>query len=159
MASIHERVMVGNESACRTGGDGFWVVHACKSPCHQRAVGYRGSLPKDHPNYLWLRQGADLYLNMIDPPVPLFPDELFQVFLPFGREAWDSGGTLIIHCNQGESRAPSLAMIFLAKDVGSLPNDSFDVARREFVQRFPGYAPGRGIEKYLTSNWKALDAF
>ncbi|MES1944685.1 hypothetical protein PC39_11237 [Salinisphaera sp. PC39] len=50
-------------------------------------------------------------------------------------------------------------MIFLAKIVGSLPNDSFDVARREFVQGFPGYAPGGGIEKYLTSNWEKLDGF
>ncbi|WP_161599037.1 hypothetical protein [Aidingimonas lacisalsi] len=78
MDCIHERVLVGSESACRTGGDGFWVVHA---------------------------------------------------------------------------------MIFLAKLVGLLPNDSFDVARRKFVQSFPGYVPGGVIEKYLTSNWKKLDAF
>ena len=159
MVWIHERVLVGSESACRTGGDGFWVVRACKSPCHQRAVGYRGNLPKDHPNYLWLRQEADLYLNIIDPPAPLFPDELFQTFLPFAREAWDSDGTLIVHCNQGESRAPSLSMIFLAKHVGSLPNDSFEEARREFMKIFPGYAPGGGIAKYLAANWKTLDAF
>lgn len=159
MEYVHERVLVGNESACRAGGDGFGVVHACKSPCHQRAVGYKGSLARDHPNYLWFRQGLDLYLNMIDPPVPLFPDELFQVFLPFAREVWDSGDTLLVHCNQGESRAPSLAMIFLAKHVGSLSNDSFNIARTQFAQTFRGYLPGRGLEEYLTNNWEKLDTF
>lgn len=159
MKSVHERVLVADEPACREGGNGFGVVHACKSPCHQRAVGYKGNLPKSHPNYFWLRKQMDLYLNMIDPPVALFPDELFQVFLPFAREVWDSGNTLLIHCNQGESRAPSLAMIFLAKYVGSLPNESFEVARSEFAKIFPDYAPGAGIEKYLTSNWEKLNAF
>lgn len=79
MDTVHERVLVASEMACRVSGEHVAVVHACKSPCHQRAVGYTGSLPKAHPNYLWLRRKSDLYLNMIDPPIPLFPDELFEI--------------------------------------------------------------------------------
>ncbi|KAA8985527.1 hypothetical protein F3089_02360 [Halospina sp. K52047b] len=159
MDNVHDRVEVGSEAICALGQPGLGVVHACKSPCHQRAVGYRGSLPKDHPNYLSLRQGNDLYLNIIDPQIPLFPDDLFRVYLPFAREVWDSGATLRVHCNQGESRAPSLAIVFLAKHVGAISNESAERARADFLQLFPRYMPGRGIQKYLSENWSKFDAF
>lgn len=159
MKTVHERVLVANDVACRYGNDEVAVVHACKSPCHQRAVGYTGSLPKDHPSYLWLRQETNLYLNIIDPAVPLFPNELFAAFLPFAREMWDSGKQLLIHCNQGESRAPSLALIFLAKHLQAVSNESYAMARTDFNQVFPHYMPGRGIETYLTNNWRILDDF
>ena len=159
MQKVHKRILVANEMSCRNGDAEMAVVHACKSPCHQQAVGYKGSLSKDHPNYLCLRHENDLFLNIIDPPVPLFPNELFSTFLPFAREMWDSGKTLLIHCNQGESRAPSLALIFLAKHLRSVSNDSYASARSDFIKIFPRYLPGRGIEKYLTTNWDLLNDF
>jgi predicted protein tyrosine phosphatase len=159
MQEIHERVLVSSEIACRSGSDSLAVIHACKSPCHQRELGYAGSLPKTHPNYLTVVRGNELFLNIIDPPIPLFPDELFAVFLSFAREKWDAGLRLLIHCNKGESRAPSLGLVFLAKHIRVLPNGSYAEARREFVKRFPNYAPGRGIETYLTTKWQDLDAY
>jgi hypothetical protein len=133
------------------------VVNCCKSPCHQKAAGYKGSLAKDHLNYLWLRRENDLYLNMIDPPIPLFRPEMFATYLSFAREMWHSGKTLLIHCNQGESRAPSLALLFLAKCLRILPNSSFDVARQQFLTLYPTYAPGQGLQTYLGANWADID--
>lgn len=159
MDTVHERVVVANETACREGDDEVAVVHACKSPCHQSAVGYRKSLPKEHPNYLWLKQGSNLYLNIIDPPIPLFPDELFATFLSFARETRDSGKALLIHCNQGESRAPTLALVFLAKHLHAISNQSYSAARQDFAQRFPRYLPGRGIQTYMHENWSKMDDF
>jgi hypothetical protein len=156
---IYERVFVSNASACRRGNDEIAVVHACKTPCHQRAVGYTGSLPKNHQYYLWLRQDNDLYLNIIDPPVPLFSNELFTVFLPFAREMWNAGKLLFIHCNKGESRAPSLALLFLSKQLQAISDVSYESARSEFLQLFPHYLPDKGIASYLSSNWRALDIF
>lgn len=159
MPEVHKRVIVADLTACRSGGDGVSVVHACKSPCHQHAVGYRGNLSSSHPNYLYLRRDSDLYLNIIDPPIPLFPDTLFSVFMSFARENWDCGETVLIHCNKGESRAPSLALIFLAKGLGAISNDGYANARADFVKLYPTYMPGKGIEKYLTDSWTKLDAF
>lgn len=159
MREIHERVIVASETACCSGDETRAVVHACKSPCHQRELDYKGSLPKTHPNYLTLIRGNELFLNIIDPPKPLFPDELFAVFMAFAREKWDAGLQLLIHCNKGESRAPSLGLVFLAKHVHAVPNGSYAEARSEFVKLFPSYAPGRGIETYLTDRWQALDAY
>jgi len=156
MIEVHERVFVGNVQCCTPAVGGKAYVHACKNPCHADAVGYTGNLDPRHANYLVLRRGEHLYLNMIDPPVPLFKPESFQAFRDFAAERWNAGRGLVIHCNQGESRAPSLALLFLAKDLGILPDDSFEAARNAFTPLYPRYNPGRGIVTFLTSSWASL---
>ncbi len=132
------------------------VIHACKHPCHQEAVGYTGNLDKQHPNYLTLERGNDLYLNMIDPPVPLFPPELFHAAMDFADKHWQAGRRVLFHCNQGRSRAPSLVILFAAKRRGFISNESFETAREEFEQRYQLYAPGKGIETFLRKKWNVL---
>lgn len=86
MKEIFERVYIGNESCCRLGDEDWAVVHACKHPCHQKAVGYTGNLPKDHPFYLVKEDGGNLYLNIVDPKIPLFMPPTFTNFLRFAEE-------------------------------------------------------------------------
>ena len=174
MIEIHGRIFVGAESACPSCGQetgfqpagrdlladhakGWAVVHACKSPCHQRAVGYKGNLDSSHPNYLVLESENDLYLNMIDPPVPLFKPPLFSGALRFANYHWDEGRAVLFHCNEGRSRAPSLALLFLAKVRRVISDDSYETARREFERLYEFYTPGKGIVAYLTENWNAID--
>lgn len=156
MRKIHERIFVGTDYDCFDSKKGWVTVHACKSPCHQRAVGYRGNLPSTHPNYLVLQKEPNLYLNMIDPLAPLFMLPLFTEFLNFVQKHWKEGRDILIHCNLGESRAPSLALIFLAKVAKTLPDDSFESARKEYQKIDPFYSPGRGIQVYLKEKWKEL---
>jgi hypothetical protein len=156
MLMVHDRVYAGDLACCSGGPGGKAYVHACKSPCHQKAVGYSGSLPNTHPNYLVLRRGDHLYLNLVDPPVPLFKADSFRAFRAFAAEKWNEGLDLVIHCNQGESRAPSLALLFLAKDAGVIPAETFAAAREAFEVRYPGYNPGRGIVTFLTGSWDSL---
>ena len=156
MREVHERVYVGTELDCRKGDSEWVVVHACKSPCHQQAVGYRGNLRSTHPNYLVLEDDRDLYLNIIDPPRPLFMPSLFTSFLEFAGRHWDAGSKILIHCNKGESRAPSLAMLFLSKHIHAISDDTFDSARTGFRTIYPSYQPGRGIQIYLRQNWNGL---
>jgi protein-tyrosine phosphatase len=97
------------------------------------------------------KRGHHLYLNLIDPPQPLFMMDSFSEFLVFAdREIAERH--VLIHCNQGESRAPSLTVLYLAKRLGMLPNDSYSSAASEFRAKFP-YNPGRGIMTWLTTNW------
>ena len=156
MVKIDNRLFIGAVDDCRAGTEQLAVVHACKSPCHQQAVGYRGSLPASHPNYLALQREYDLYLNIIDPHVPLFKVETFEHFLAFARTKYNSGASLLIHCNQGESRAPSLALLFLAKHIGALPDSSYEDAKQVFERLFPAYQPGIGIQRFLADNWVAI---
>lgn len=153
MRKVHDRLFVGSLHDCSNNKEGWAVVHACKSPCHQKIVGYQGSLPNSHPNYLVLERPNNLYLNMIDPAGPLFMPPLFTEFLRFARLHWEGGDNLLIHCNHGYSRAPSLALLFLAKVVGVLPNGGYWEACQGFFNLYPDYLPGQGIQTYLEMNW------
>lgn len=156
MIPIYERIKIGTEESCCPGSPRLAVVHACKSPCHQRAVGYGGNLPSTHPNYLALELAHDLYLNIIDPTIPLFKLETFTRFLRFATLQYESGAELLIHCNQGESRAPSLALLFLAKRLNAIPNRSFSDAKPAFSALYPNFRPGLGIERFLSEQWGAI---
>jgi len=158
MLQVFERLWVGNEQSCRAGAADWSVVHACKSPCHQHAVGYRGSLQNTHPNYLSLRRDHDLFLNMIDPSRPMFMPPTFTAFLAFAEQEWTAGQNMLIHCNLGESRAPSLALLFLAKRRGILADASYAAARTGFEALYPVYRPGQGIQAYFAEKWSELGA-
>jgi hypothetical protein len=153
MKLVYERLYIGTEEDCRHGDNEWAVVHACKSPCHQREVGYHGSLPNTHPNYLVLEKENDLILNMIDPPRPLFMPKLFADFLAFSEKHWTKEEKLLIHCNLGESRAPSLALLFVAKYLHKISNIGYENAKSEFINLFPSYSPGLGIQIYLRQHW------
>jgi len=158
MVKVHDRLYIGDLPTCRSGSSELAVVHACKSPCHQRSVGYTGNLSPQHPNYLFLVQTYDLHLNIIDPPLPLFKRESFLQFLQFASKHYDGGASLLIHCNQGESRAPTLALVFLAKHLAIIPRDSFLTAKEAFSLLYSGYRPGVGIQKFLETNWDLIGA-
>ena len=86
MDLVFSNVYIGGQDDCQRGFDNLSVVHAVKHPCHQRILQYKGSLPPSHPNYLYFRQDQDLFLNIIDPDVPLFKLETFKIFLEFAME-------------------------------------------------------------------------
>ena len=74
MIEVFKNLYVGDETNCFHEIKEDWaVIHACKSPCHQRKVGYRGSLPQNHPEYLISEKESHLYLNIVDMPKPLSP--------------------------------------------------------------------------------------
>ena len=161
MFEVHPNLFVGSERDCpfatrgRLAADELAVVHACKSPCHQKAVGYRGSLPPDHPHYLVLERGNDLFLNMIDPERPLFMPPLFERSLAF-IEKHIKIRKVLIHCNLGNSRSPSLALLYMAKRAKVNSDESYPAAVQDFRSVFPGYQPGLGIQIYLSRNWNQL---
>ncbi len=151
---MHNLIFTDISGCSYEHSDTLSIVHACKEPCHRCAVGYKEkSLASLHPNYLALTRGNHLYLNLIDPPVPLFKAESFAAFFAFVDEHIKHRDVRI-HCNKGESRAPSLTLLYRAKR-GLLPNDSYEAARVAFGAHNP-YKPGKGIETYLRENWHRL---
>jgi len=161
MFKVHPNLFIGSEGDCpfassgRLAAEELAVVHACKSPCHQKAVGYRGSLPHDHPHYLVLEVKNDLFLNMIDPDAPLFMPPLFKRSLDF-IEKQIKTRKVLIHCNLGNSRSPSLALLYMAKRGKAISDDSYGAAMKQFLSTFPRYQPGLGIQMYLSRNWSKL---
>ena len=155
-------LFVGNEADCYSVDDGWAVVHACKTPCHQRAVGYRGNLPSTNPSYLVHEDGEDLYLNMIDPNQrgylkPRFMLPMIQAAFSFIDAQLTKGTKVLIHCNQGISRSPSLAMLYMTKRLHCIDDSDFDSARGALVRVYPTYAPGLSIGSFLEEHWDDIE--
>jgi len=137
----------------------WYVLHCCKEPFHRQFVGYVGrGAPKDHPEYLVARRGNRMALNMVDAKSPVFfSKEMITAGLDFLEEGYEAGKKLLIHCNQGESRGPSVAMLFVYKRI--LHNEdaalslSFEEAEAEMKQIYPAYNPGEGIRGHLMQFW------
>lgn len=157
MFEIYSDLFIGSQHDCFYGNRDEWaVIHACKSPCHQKALGYRGNLPSTDPHYLVYEAGNHLFLNIIDPPKPLFKIPLFIRSLDF-IDRHISDRKVLIHCNHGFSRAPSIALLYLAKRLKLINNDSYEAAFSDFKEIYPYYQPGTGIAIYLSRNWQILN--
>ena len=149
-------LFIGDLTDCTTGDENMAVVHAAKTPCHQEIVGYDGTLPNNHKYYLKYETKSDLYLNIIDPPIPLLKIETFKYFLDFVQRIWYiEKRDILIHCNQGKSRSPSLAILALAY-LEIIDNDSYKSARENFESYGIEYTPGKGIERFLSDHWLEL---
>lgn len=148
---------VGDKHSCAFNSEGWAVIHACKSH-HQIALGYKGSLDSSHPSYLTHQTNNHLYLNLIDPDKPLFQLEPFVKGLKFLLK-WFKEKKLptLVHCDQGESRAPSLVLLYLAL-TKQIPNGGYSFAKKPFEELYPKYKPGNGIQIWLSdpANWTKL---
>jgi len=136
-----------------SNSQGLSVLHACKHPCYTKKVG--GQLHKNHPNYLYVETEHNLFLNIIDPPKPLFDVRLFTKSIKWIDKQIKLGRITVIHCNQGVSRSPSLALVWLASQRG-ISTSSYQAAANDFIQLYPQYNPGEGIKIFLTQHWKDI---
>jgi len=156
MKEILENLFVGNDADCLNVGSDFAIIHACKT-CHQKVLGYRGSLSSTHPNYLIFEQKNHLYLNMVDMEqelLPRFTHPIMNRAILF-IEKNIKIKPVLIHCNQGYSRSPSIGLIYMARK-RKVSSNSYPNARNDFISVYPDYLPGQGIELYLMKNWEHL---
>jgi protein-tyrosine phosphatase len=156
MIEVHNNLFVGDLNDCQIAQD-MAVVHACKTPCHQKAVGYSRALPQNHPNYLIKEDGDNLYLNLVDMNriLPPFTDEPVRRALTFIKTNLEDNNKVLIHCNVGQSRSCAIAMIFLAKE-GIIEKNSFSEALENFRDIYPNVNLGIGFQSYLQNNWTRL---
>jgi hypothetical protein len=132
---------------------GYAIVHAAKEPWHRAFVSYSGrGCPKGNPEYLFAERGCRLALNLVDAPDPkFFSREIFVIALNFIEKQLNSGKKVLVHCNEGKSRSPSIALLYMANK--SLIKLSFPDAGQSFKRIYPLYDPGDGITKHLIYNW------
>lgn len=159
MKEVYNNLFVGSQSDYESNSkifDDWYVVHACKEPYHRKALGYTGrSAPKDSPYYLFLyNEKNHLILNMVDTDSPeFFRDEMINEAVAYAIEGLNKGKYVLIHCNQGESRAPSLAILVLRK-MGVFKG-SFSKSVVLFHNIYPNYNPKSGIYKYVQIHWES----
>jgi predicted protein tyrosine phosphatase len=155
MKEVYNNLFVGSDYDCQATS-GYAVIHACKT-CHQKALNYRKSLPNIHPHYLVYENKLHLFLNMVDMEQELmakYTNPIMKAGVNF-IDKHINGSPVLIHCNQGLSRSPSIALVYLTIK-GKLPASNFYDALKAFTEIYPQYNPGRGIALYLNNNWNSL---
>lgn len=162
MIEIVPHLFVGNQLDYEKrikDNDLWWVLHACKEPYHREALGYNGlGGPREHHEYLFAYRddGRRLILNMVDAPKPqFFADGMMDEAIAFIGRALEVGADVLVHCNQGGSRAPGLALLYLRRRHADWMDADIDFETAEDMFRglYPQYQPANGIREYLRQHW------
>ena len=158
MIEVYSNLHVGTEQDYENNQhllSNWTIIQACKEPYHRRALGYSGrAASKDHPEYLIARRGNRLILNLVDANDPAYiPDEIMDAAVACIHESLSRNQSVLVHCNQGQSRSPGIAMLYLGTHTDLLPHSSFDLAFETFRKKYPPFAPAGGISGFLQNRW------
>jgi hypothetical protein len=158
MIEIHQKLFVGSQTDYERivrREDGWRVVQACRDPYHRRALRYTGrAAPKGHPEYLIARRSDRLILNLLDADDPSYiPKEIMDAALAFIEESLGLGCRVLVHCNQGQSRGPSIGLLYLAAKTEAFSGLGFEAAHDRFREIYPGYDPHPGVRGFLMIHW------
>lgn len=140
--------------------EGWAVCHACKEPFHRMALQYTGrGAPKEHPEYLWSeRIGNRLAMNIVDAPKSIFFDKgMIDKALDFIHQKRNQGLKVLVHCNEGFSRSPSIALLYLIKH-RLIKGETLEDVEAEFLKLYPSYNPGAGMRGFVKENWNYYNA-
>lgn len=164
MIEVSPRLFVGNQIDYERNvkdKPGWLIVQACKEPYHRQALGYKGAAgPRDHAEYLFAYRDNRLILNMVDAPKPeFFRDEMIDAALKFISDGLaDPDAKVLVHCNQGHSRSPSLALLHLRQTDSDWADCSFEEAEDNFRGIYQSYQPAAGIRGYVEKRWSPAPA-
>lgn len=160
MKEIYHDIFIGNEQDYYAiQRERNWtILHCCKHPFHCQFVGYRGTLPPAHPNYALKRIENEMALNLVDM------DRFSENYLDFNRDMFDTAFSfldeyrlqrykILIHCNQGESRAPTIGLLYIAR-LGAFKYADFDTSVQKLKEIYPVYMPKRNIFLTVKSLWR-----
>jgi predicted protein tyrosine phosphatase len=136
------------------GQAGWFFIHACKEPYHRQALGYTGrAAAKTHPEYLIAQRTNRLILNLVDVDDPSYiSSEIIDAAVDAVRDNIQQS-KLLLHCNQGHSRSPGIALLYLLKHTDFLSAREMAAAIAAFQKIYPPYAPARGMAEYIRLNW------
>lgn len=164
MQNVAYLIYVGsNDDLAEIAGDDSWaIVHACKTS-HKAELGYEKSLPSTDPNYLVFRpiDKPEIFLNLVDMKnefMPMYTDPIMRAAFEFIDFHVSMGKKILIHCDQGNSRGPSIAMAYLAQK-GEFNNAGYADTAAAFKEKYPSFEPGDGIKAYMMNHWHRIMGF
>lgn len=134
-------------------------VHATQT-VHYKILGWdkKEFLPgTGHPHYFLYEKDNHLSLNWAAGRKETYDQcgvRAFSKILDF-MSKWIPVKKVLVHCDKGASRSPTVCLIYLSKRCSLIPDDSFESARDEFIKLYPEYIPD-SIGEYVSKNWKKI---
>ena len=161
---VHPGLWVGGDGDFVTlprEEDRWSVLSAAKDPWHRQMVGYVTKSAPEGPERLVARRGNHMALNLIDVRElgpgghHYIPDEVIEAAMGFISERLKAGDRVLVHCNRGQSRAPSLALLWMWRE-GFL---SRECPVPMFAQIYEKFLPSAGLKEYLRLQFAAQGAY
>lgn len=157
---IIKRLYIGDDAAYERLKDkpGWSFCRCCKDGPggHRQTLGYTTpGAPKNSPDYLFVRKSNLMALNLIDvDDASLMPEEVILAGIEFINERMNAGDKVLVACNAGISRSPTIVMLFL-RTIGEL-DQPFNRAQKIFDTLYPKHDPGAAIEFHARHLWDEL---
>jgi hypothetical protein len=155
MIEVYPNLFVGSEvdEQHTRRQAGWFFIHACKEPYHSRAIGYPpGKAAPKGPEYFFAKRDGRLILNLIDAPkMDFIPPEIIAAAVDTIHENIGQSKVLV-HCNQGHSRSPSIAFLYLLKYASLFAGEDLHSAIIAFQKLYPSFNPGRGMADFVQAN-------
>jgi len=135
------------------------ILHATQT-VHYKIFGWNRTTNKpnkNHPNYIYYEEENILSLNWVDGGAHLYKWTGLDTFIKILNfiDKWITKRKVLVHCDKGYSRSPSICLLYLAKRREVISNESFLSAKEDFVKIYPNYNPG-GIGRYIRNNWNSI---
>jgi hypothetical protein len=134
---------------------GYSRLACCKygDDSHRSMLGYTTLGAPKNSEYLFARRGNVMALNLLDLDDPaMIPDAVLQAGVKFITEQINAGNKILVHCNAGKSRSPSITMMYL-RSIGELPH-GLRKSIHVFKTLYPPFDPGHGMKYHLMEYWK-----
>jgi hypothetical protein len=156
---IYPHLRVGGDDAYERlkDEDNWSFLRCCKygDGGHQQTLGYTTLGAPDGPDKYWVRCGHRLALNLLDLDDPNFiPEQMIFTGLEFVKQELEAGREVLISCNAGLSRGPTVGLMFL-RYIGDLPH-AYLHSVRLFYHIYRQYRPSQGIEQFARNVWSQL---
>jgi hypothetical protein len=156
MVEVYPQLFVGTKQDYEENvqfATGWRVVHACRN-YHRDERGYKRGAPKYHPEYLTARRGERLLLNLLESDESSYvPKAIIDESLAFIDDGMKRRRRVLVHCNQGHSRGPSIALLYLGTHTELFGGLDFVDAEDRFRELYSPYAPKPGIRGYVMATW------
>lgn len=144
-----------------TDGAGFdLIISAAKEPWHREALGYKGrGAPKEDPEYLVAYRPGRVILNFVDAAdVKYISEDCIAAALEELHAAVADGRDVLVHCNLGESRAPTIGLLYVlsCEDLNAgfkECENGYEVIDRYTTHFYPDYNPGDGLRDFVLDKW------
>lgn len=98
-------------------------------------------------------------MNWVDAPSPRLFDWTgvggFTRILDFMAEQMALGRKVLVSCDRGISRAPTVGLLYSSKRLGVIDSSSFESAHSGFIELYPAYRPS-GVGRYAAENWTEI---
>jgi hypothetical protein len=108
--------------------------------------------------YIIYERDNHLYLNWVDADDSRYFDyneegALVVIQVLNFIDKWAKEKKIFIHCDEGKSRSPSIAMLYMSKRLKVITDKDHVFAEREFTDIYQPYFANKGISDFLFKNW------